>query len=66
MYAFLEKGGKLVTVSSKHWEFGSELICVNFRRWLEGVGAVVEAVDRGAFKESGTMVESNIIIINKR
>lgn len=66
MYKLLEPGaGRLVTVSSKSWETGTQKKQTAFREFLDEVGADVIPVEPGTFKESGTMVGANIIIIDK-
>ncbi len=65
MYKALKDGGRLVSVASVHWEHASTSACVAFRKWLDNVGAEVEQVDSGAFKESGTNIKTCIITINK-
>ena len=65
MYARLFPGGRIVTVASSHWEVSSNKKEKAFREWLEKVGADVEDIPAGVFKESGTMVGGKIITINK-
>ncbi len=65
MYEFLKSGGRLVSIASKSWQTGQQKLQKEFRDWLEEVGAEVEEVEAGAFKESGTNVATVIITINK-
>jgi len=65
MYECLNVGGTLVSISSKHWENCDNKKEKSFREWLNSVNAKIINVDSGAFKESGTNISSNIIIINK-
>ncbi len=65
MYKALKDGGRLVTLTSTHWVNSSTKKCVEFREWLDSVGAEVEEVEAGAFKESGTNIKTSIITINK-
>lgn len=65
MYKLLREGGRLVTMASKHWQNSQNEKEKQFRRWLSKVDAEIIEVDAGEFKESGTMVSSVIIIINK-
>lgn len=65
MYRHLRKGGRIVTITSKHW-----LTCENkkekeFKQWLESINAYWEEVPQGAFKESGTNVAALILVIDK-
>jgi len=66
MYIFLKSGGKLVSLASKSWTFGSQKKQVAFNKWLGEIGAIITEVPVGAFKESGTNISSVIIEINKK
>lgn len=63
MFTMLSPGGKLVSMASKSWTFGSQKKQVAFRKWLDDVGATITDVPAGAFKESGTAVSSVIVEI---
>jgi len=65
MYSLLRNGGRVVSIASTSWEFGSQKKQVEFRDWLKEVGAEVHALPRGTFKESGTDIETRIIVIDK-
>lgn len=65
MYNHLAEGGKLVSIASKHWQFASNKKETKFREWLNNLDHEVIEVDGGSFKESGTMISSVIIVINK-
>lgn len=65
MYSVLNRGGRLVSVISSHSEYSSGRKERNFIEWLQEVKAEVIKIDAGIFKESGTMVESRIIVIKK-
>lgn len=66
MYSLLKKGGQLITIMSTSWTFGSQKKQVEFKNWLENevFGDIIEN-GQGAFKTSGTMVSSVLVIINK-
>lgn len=64
MYDVLKPGGRLVSVASKHWQLSSNKKETAFREWVEQIGEV-HSIERGRFKESGTMIETCIIVINK-
>ena len=64
MYRRLAPGGKLVTITSNHWEMSSNKKESNFRDFLFQVDAEQLAIDRGAFKSSGTTVGGTILVIN--
>lgn len=65
MYSLLRKGGRLVSIASPSWTFGSQKKQVDFKEWLGEIGATVEELPAGAFKESGTNIKAMLIIINK-
>lgn len=65
MWARLNVGGRIVTIASKHWQISNNKKETEFRYWLEDVGAIIEPIEAGTFKESGTMVGTNILVINK-
>ena len=66
MYEMLKKGGRLVSIASKHWQHSTNKKETEFRNWLKEVGAVVREIEAGEFKESGTNVATVMIIINKK
>jgi type I restriction-modification system DNA methylase subunit len=66
MYSCLKSKGKLVTLSSAHWVFSNNQKEILFRKWLKVVDAWVDTIPAGTFKESGTMIETRIIVINKK
>jgi hypothetical protein len=65
MYDRLSLGGRLVSIASTHWQFCDNKVERTFREFLETLNAEVEPVSEGAFKESGTMVKTVIITIDK-
>jgi len=65
MYELLAPDGVMVSIMSPSWTFGSQKKQVEFRNWLDEVGAEVHKVEAGAFKESGTTIESRIVVIKK-
>lgn len=65
MYSLLRSGGRLVTVASIHWQFTGGKKETAFRNWLGDIGAEVIPVASGEFKDSGTMVRTCIVKIQK-
>lgn len=63
MFSHLKPGGRLVSIISPHYEFASGKKEATFRKWLEEVEADIHPVDTGTFKDSGTMIESRIIVV---
>jgi hypothetical protein len=65
MWGRLGEGGRIVSVASVHWQHSGNRKETAFREWLGGVGAVIEPLPPEAFKESGTMVRTCVLIIDK-
>lgn len=65
MYQVCKTGGRIATIASNSWRTGSQNKQVEFREWLEEINAVVEDIEAGAFKESGTNIATCMIIIDK-
>jgi hypothetical protein len=66
MYKWLYSCGTLVSISSESWVTGSQKKQIEFRSWLSNVNAEIIDIEKGAFKDSGTMVGGKIIVINKK
>lgn len=65
MYDLLECGGTLASITSNHWRFAVGDEEKSFREWLENVKAKVFPIEKESFKESGTNIETNAIVITK-
>jgi len=65
MYSCLEVGGRLVSISSKHWQLSNNKKETAFREWLKEINAKIEEIPAGSFKSSGTAVGGLIITIDK-
>jgi hypothetical protein len=65
MYECLSRGGRLVCITSESWVNGNQKKQVEFKKWLNEVESEVIDIEKGSFKESGTMVGGKIVIINK-
>jgi hypothetical protein len=65
MYECLSRGGRIVCITSESWVDGSQKKQVDFKEWLEKVEAEILDIEKGSFKESGTMVGGKIVVINK-
>lgn len=65
MLRLLAPGGRLVTVASNHWRQSNNNKESTFKLLLENLGAVTTDIERGAFKSSGTMVGSCIVVVDK-
>ncbi len=63
MHSILPAGGRLVSIASIHWQFASGRKETAFREWLQLKDAQIIPVPRGAFEESGTIIETCIIVI---
>lgn len=69
MYEVTKEGGVICTVSSNHWRTSNNKKETEFREWFEALEAdgFAEIVDLepGEFKESGTNIAANILLIAK-
>lgn len=65
MYECLKKEGRLVSIASKHWQLSKNKKEEDFKYWLKAAKAEIHDIEAGKFKESGTMVSSCIIVINR-
>lgn len=65
MYELLSVGGRMAAVCSTHWVSSSEKKCTEFRLWLKRVDAKIMDIKVGAFKESGTNIDTKLIYIKK-
>lgn len=60
---FLKPGGLLVSVMSSSVTFRSNKLTTDFRQLIEERGGHIEEMPEGAFKSSGTMVNTVIVVI---
>ena len=65
MWDCLKPGGRIVSVTSKHWEHSNNKKETAFREFLDEHNASIIDIEEGAFKSSGTMVGGKIIVIDK-
>lgn len=65
MFEVLRPGGRIVTIASPSWTFGSHKKHIEFREWLDEVGATIEELPQGTFKESGTNIKAMLLVIDK-
>jgi predicted RNA methylase len=61
---FVKAGGRLVSIMSASVRFRTNRKTLEFRERMDEMGAYWEDVDPGAFRESGTMVNSCILAVN--
>lgn len=66
MWECLAVGGRIITITSKHWIDSKNKKETEFKNWLNVVGAEQIEIEKGAFKESGTNISSLILIIDKK
>ena len=64
-YQCLADGGKLVSVMSEGTFFRSDRKATGFRNWAERVGIYTEQLPLKSFKESGTSVNTRLIVIQR-
>jgi hypothetical protein len=65
MYECLNEGGSIISIASAHWQLSNNKKETEFRNWLEVLNAEIHEIPKGTFKESGTMVSSVLIVIDK-
>jgi len=65
MYEYCKFGGRVVSISSTHWQTSGNKKETQFRDWLSEVNAQIHKLDAGTFKESGTNIATVIIVIDK-
>ncbi len=65
-YDLLKTGGRMVCITGPSWQYRSDKKSVAFKQWIEDVGAEVEELPAGTFKDSGTSVRSLLLVINKK
>lgn len=65
MYSRLKTGGRLVSITSKHWQMSSNSKETQFKEWLNRLGAKIHDIESGIFKDSGTSIATALIIIDK-
>lgn len=65
MWDCLTECGRIVTITSKHWQMSSNKKEVAFKDFLDKTRAKIIEVDGGEFKESGTNVSTVILVIDK-
>ncbi|MFE4571318.1 methyltransferase [Paenibacillus chitinolyticus] len=63
-YKCLKNGGRIVAIMSPHFTFANDFQSVEFRQWLNERG-YYEMLPGGSFKESGTSVNTVLVIIDK-
>ena len=64
-YRFLKPGGRISAIMSIGVTFRSNLKSVRFREFLDAHQAVIKHNPAGAFKESGTMVQTISVVFQK-
>lgn len=65
MYDLLDTNGSMVTLCSPHFMHTNGNKEIAFDDWLSEIGASIEILPAGTFKESGTNIETVLITINK-
>jgi hypothetical protein len=65
MWECIAPGGRIVTISSKHWEYSDNKKETAFRKFLTANNAFIEPLPKDTFKDSGTSIATNLIALNK-
>lgn len=66
MVDLLKDTGRVVCITSTHWEHSSTNICEAFRAWLKACNASLDDIEAGAFKSSGTNIATKRIVLDKQ
>lgn len=64
-FDFLKPGGRLVAIMSPGFTYRQNRSHVEFREWVEAQGGIVEPLPEGAFRESGTGVQTVMVVIDR-
>jgi len=64
-YNLLAPGGKMVSVMAESAFFRSDRKSTELRLWLSNINAHIEKLPEGSFKESGTGVNTRLVVIEK-
>lgn len=64
-FSFLRSGGKLVSVAGAGIKSNSRKDVREFRALVESVGGSIESLPEGSFKESGTGVNTVLVVMEK-
>ncbi len=65
MYELLAPGGRIITIMSKRWETDGSELCKQFRQSLAYYFHSLETIKKGAFKDSGTNIETYLLVVDK-
>lgn len=65
-YDLLEPDGRLVSIISENAMYYANEYSNKFRQWINDTNAIIEPISSTAFKESGTTVDTVIIVVNKK
>ncbi len=65
-YDLLRPGGRMVSVMSNSPFFRTDKKAVGFRNWLTRKGGYSEPLPEGSFKESGTGVNTVLVVLSKQ
>jgi len=65
MWDHLADGGQMAVIMSKHWQFASDKASKDFRSFVESNDYDITDLPAGSFKDSGTNVESLMLVLWK-
>ena len=65
MWEHLADGGQMAVIMSPHWQFASDKASKTFRSLVESVDHDVTTLPKGTFKESGTNIETVMLVMWK-
>ena len=65
MWDHLADGGQMAVIMSKHWQFASDKASKDFRSFVESNDYDITELPAGSFKDSGTNIESLMLVLWK-
>ena len=65
MWEHLNKGGQMAVIMSCHWQFAQDKDSVRFRELVYNVNHDITTLPAGSFKESGTNIETVMLVLWK-
>lgn len=65
MWEHLSEGGQMAVIMSKHWQFASDKASKDFRAFVDSIDHDITEVPAGSFKDSGTNIETVMLVMWK-
>ena len=65
MWDHLAENGQMAVIMSKHWRFANDKASKDFRSFIESIHYDITELPAGSFKDSGTNIESLMLVLWK-